>query len=80
MNANSAELEKLAEGLLEGIRRVAPPSNIQKVVLEVGNLNEMISYGWVVDELAKRLDKSLEYPILIRVRSGDKFMEGGVCY
>ena len=76
MEISCAELDKLAEELLDGIRRVALPSNIQKVVLEVGDLKEMISYRGVMDELAKRLDKSLEYPILTRVRNGDKFVEG----
>jgi len=76
MDITHAELGKLTDELLEGIRRVAHPSNIKKVVLEVGNLDEMISYRWVVDELAKRLGRALDYPILTRVRDGDRLIEG----
>jgi len=76
MEIGGAELEKLADEFLEGVRRVASPSNIKKVVLEVGNLKDMVSYGGVVDELAKRLDEHLEYPILTRVRNGDRHIEG----
>ena len=76
MDTNIAELEKLVGELLDGIRRVAHPSNIKKVVLEVKDLDEMKCYVDVLNELKTRLDESLEYPVFIMERGRDKPAEG----